>query len=177
VSCGNMTLLLFPGATTYLHDCNITDENEGDMRKYLKKAMGTRSVIDVFICSHRDCDHMRGLRTVHGSYLIGQIRDAGVEGTSCDCSEYKDYMKLRREIGSTGDRIILDAGRPLGAPEGATGLLPTSLDRSRPVTTLISHPHQDHWDAGPVNPQNPGTIYAGTDDGVAQSTDGGENSA
>ena len=28
-----------------------------------------------------------------------------------------------------GDRIILDAGRPLDAPEGATGLLPASLDR------------------------------------------------
>jgi ribonuclease J len=44
-----------------------------------------------------------------------------------------------------GERIILDAGRPLDAPDGATGLLPTSLDRSRPATVLISHPHQDHW--------------------------------
>jgi len=44
-----------------------------------------------------------------------------------------------------GDRIILDAGRPLDAPEGATGLLPASLNRSRPATVLISHPHQDHW--------------------------------
>jgi ribonuclease J len=44
-----------------------------------------------------------------------------------------------------GDRIILDAGRPLDAPEGTTGLLPASLDRSRPATVLISHPHQDHW--------------------------------
>jgi ribonuclease J len=44
-----------------------------------------------------------------------------------------------------GDRIILDAGRPLNAPDGATGLLPASLDRSRPAIVLISHPHQDHW--------------------------------
>ena len=44
-----------------------------------------------------------------------------------------------------GERLILDAGRPIDAPEGATGLLPTSLDRSRPATVLISHPHQDHW--------------------------------
>jgi ribonuclease J len=42
-------------------------------------------------------------------------------------------------------RLILDAGRPLDAPNGATGLLPASLDRSRPATVLISHPHQDHW--------------------------------
>jgi ribonuclease J len=44
-----------------------------------------------------------------------------------------------------GDRLVLDAGRPLDAPEGATGLLPASLDRTRPATVLISHPHQDHW--------------------------------
>lgn len=44
-----------------------------------------------------------------------------------------------------GERLILDAGRPLDAPEGATGLLPASLDRLRPATVLISHPHQDHW--------------------------------
>jgi ribonuclease J len=46
---------------------------------------------------------------------------------------------------SQGERIILDAGRLLDAPDGATGLLPASLDRSRPATVLISHPHQDHW--------------------------------
>lgn len=44
-----------------------------------------------------------------------------------------------------GERLILDAGRPLDAPDGATGLLPASLDLSRPATVLISHPHQDHW--------------------------------
>jgi hypothetical protein len=30
-----------------------------------------------------------------------------------------------------GDRLILDAGRPLDAPEGATALLPASLDGHR----------------------------------------------
>jgi ribonuclease J len=44
-----------------------------------------------------------------------------------------------------GNRLILDAGRPLDAPEGVTGLLPASLDLSRPATVLFSHPHQDHW--------------------------------
>jgi ribonuclease J len=43
-----------------------------------------------------------------------------------------------------GTRLILDAGRPLDAPEGASGLLPSSLDLSRSATVLISHPHQDH---------------------------------
>ena len=45
----------------------------------------------------------------------------------------------------SGERLLLDAGRPLDAPDGATGLLPASLDRTRPATVLISHPHQDHW--------------------------------
>ena len=40
---------------------------------------------------------------------------------------------------------MLDAGRPLDAPDGATGLLPRSLDLSRSAAVLISHPHQDHW--------------------------------
>ena len=44
-----------------------------------------------------------------------------------------------------GARLILDAGRPLDAPDGATGLLPKSLDLNHPATVLISHPHQDHW--------------------------------
>lgn len=43
-----------------------------------------------------------------------------------------------------GSRLVQDAGRPLDAPEGATGLLPPSLDRSTPATALISPPHQDH---------------------------------
>lgn len=45
---------------------------------------------------------------------------------------------------SDGARLVLDAGRPLDAPDGATGLLPATLDRTRPATVLISHPHQDH---------------------------------
>jgi ribonuclease J len=58
-----------------------------------------------------------------------------------------------REIGGTcieiqhpsGERLILDAGRPLDAPEGTNDAVPESLDCSRPATVLISHPHQDHW--------------------------------
>ena len=58
-----------------------------------------------------------------------------------------------REIGGScieikhpdGNRLVLDAGRPLDAPEGATGLLPPSLDKTEPATVLISHPHQDHY--------------------------------
>lgn len=48
---------------------------------------------------------------------------------------------------SDGYRLILDAGRPLDAPEGVTdGLVPASLETARPVDgVLLSHPHQDHY--------------------------------
>lgn len=44
-----------------------------------------------------------------------------------------------------GSRLILDAGRPLDAPRGAHGLLPETLDISRPAHVVFSHPHMDHW--------------------------------
>ncbi len=46
---------------------------------------------------------------------------------------------------ASGERLILDAGRQLDAPDGANDAVPASLDRNRPATVLISHPHQDHW--------------------------------
>lgn len=100
VGCGNMTLLLFPNGTTYLYDCNLTDDNEDDVLAYLGKAMGSRTKINIFICSHRDSDHIRGLRAVHNAYPIGEIRDPEVPGTTTNSAEYRDYMALRREIGS-----------------------------------------------------------------------------
>lgn len=48
-------------------------------------------------------------------------------------------------VASSGERLILDVGKPLDAPEGATDLLPKSLDCAAPATVLISHPHQDHY--------------------------------
>ncbi|WP_066542502.1 MBL fold metallo-hydrolase [Sphingomonas sp. CCH18-B1] len=44
-----------------------------------------------------------------------------------------------------GARLILDAGRPLDAPREAGGLLPATLDISRPAHVVFSHPHMDHW--------------------------------
>jgi len=50
------------------------------------------------------------------------------------------------EIAAGDHRILLDAGRPLDAPNDATGLLPTTVDIKAPMDgVLISHPHQDHY--------------------------------
>ena len=47
---------------------------------------------------------------------------------------------------SEGNRLLLDIGRPLDAPNDANNLLPESLSQSGVVDgILISHPHQDHY--------------------------------
>lgn len=49
---------------------------------------------------------------------------------------------------SDGARILLDAGRPLDAPEHADvrSLVPSTLDTRSPLgAILLSHPHQDHY--------------------------------
>lgn len=45
----------------------------------------------------------------------------------------------------SGERLILDAGRPLDADRQASGLLPSTLDLSRPAAVIFSHSHMDHW--------------------------------
>ena len=63
-------------------------------------------------------------------------------------------------VAPTGERVILDVGRPLDAPNDATDLLPKTLNRSHPATVLISHPHQDHYGLLEEIPQN-WPVYSG----------------
>ena len=99
VGCGDMTLILMPNGTTFVIDCNITNDNKDSILNYLKKVMGTRSKINVFINTHRDADHMRGIKLLHEQYPIAIIWDSGVPGTTTDSNEYKEYMDLRRKLG------------------------------------------------------------------------------
>lgn len=59
-----------------------------------------------------------------------------------------------------GDRLILDAGRPLDAPRSATGLLPKTLDTAGPAHVVFSHSHMDHWGLIGELPQH-WTLWAG----------------
>lgn len=98
VGCGNMVLMHLSAGTTMLYDCNVTDENAGDVLTYLGQAMGDKSHIDIFVCSHRDSDHMRGIKRVHRLYEIRKLWDSGVPGTTPDSPEYHQYMDLRRSL-------------------------------------------------------------------------------
>ena len=99
VGIGNMSLIHMPDSTTFLVDCNVTEENKEKVLGYLKKAMGGKKNINIFVNSHRDADHMRGIDLVHKQHPIGKIWDSGVPGTTTTSNEYKVYMAYRREIG------------------------------------------------------------------------------
>jgi competence protein ComEC len=97
VGQGNMNLAICDNGAVILYDCNITDENRNTVFAYLKKTM-PKPHIDVFVNSHRDCDHMRNVREVHSKYPIKAIWDSGQYGTSPQDPVYKSYMSLRREL-------------------------------------------------------------------------------
>jgi len=96
VGQGNMVLIQIPNSKTIIYDCNITQENENDVLNYLESKI---TAIDIFINSHRDADHMRGIEKLENRFGITEIWDSGVSGTTTDSSEYLYYMNLRRSIG------------------------------------------------------------------------------
>jgi beta-lactamase superfamily II metal-dependent hydrolase len=99
VGQGNMTLIKAHSGKIILYDCNLTEQNEGSVLRYLTSVLGRNSTIDIFINSHRDADHMRGIKKVHQRHPIQLIWDTGVTGTSPNSNEYRDYMDLRRIVG------------------------------------------------------------------------------
>lgn len=96
VGQGNMAIIIMPDNFVIVCDCNITNENETSVFTYLSRVMPT-SWIGVFVNTHRDADHMRGIKKLHEKYPIGRLYDSGVSGNT-DTIEYQQYMELRRKI-------------------------------------------------------------------------------
>ena len=76
---GLMTLIVFPNNQVMLFDCNVTSDNETEILEYLKTAIPTvrnsetdydEQPIHAFVNSHRDDDHLRGLKKVNASLPI-----------------------------------------------------------------------------------------------------------
>ncbi len=93
-----MAIGIFPDGKILAYDCNITHENESDVFAYLLKIMPKNS-IDIFVNSHRDADHMRGIKKLHAKYPIQCLWDSGVSGNT-ETPEYKEYMDFRRGVTS-----------------------------------------------------------------------------
>ncbi len=68
-----MQIILLPDGKVIIYDCNITDDNEEEVLSYVKKVIGAGTKIDVFINSHRDADHMRGIKKLHKKHAIQEI--------------------------------------------------------------------------------------------------------
>lgn len=100
VGQGNMVLVQCADGTNVMVDCNVTDDNKNSVLGYVANQIGQKGRFGVFVCTHRDADHMRGVRTLHNRFPIGAIWDSGFPGTSTDTDEYKAYMQLRSELPS-----------------------------------------------------------------------------
>ena len=105
VGCGNMALIVLGDGSVCCYDCNITAEGEESVLSYLDAVIGEGTGIDVFINSHRDADHMRGIKSLHSSHPIAEIWETGVPGTTTDSPEYEGYMDLRRNVATS----VIDA--------------------------------------------------------------------
>lgn len=109
IDCGSglMHLLVFPDDTVMLFDCNVTNEKEEEIIKFLEKHIPSKlnidtnedeKVIDIFVNSHRDMDHLRGLKKINENFKVKSIWDSGQTGASTENADYKYYMYLRREL-------------------------------------------------------------------------------
>jgi len=94
-----MILLEATNGKFYLCDCNVTDDNEDSALNYLGGVIGWGTTISAFICTHRDADHMRGIKKVHEYFPVASIWDSGHPGTTTNSTEYREYMELKRAVG------------------------------------------------------------------------------
>lgn len=95
-----MVLIQAASGSKFVFDCNITDDNEDRVLDYVADQIGEGESLNAFICSHRDADHMRGVKKLHARFPIKNIWDSDYPGTTTDSSEYSAYIDLRRNVGS-----------------------------------------------------------------------------
>lgn len=104
---GLMFLLIFPDQTTMLFDSNVTSNDEDKVIDYLTEYIPVRydyetrenaQWIDIFVNSHRDEDHYRGLSKINSEFNIKSIWDSGETGETTQSDDYKYYMALRRRL-------------------------------------------------------------------------------
>jgi competence protein ComEC len=117
VGQGNMVLIKADDGTRFVFDCNITQDNEFRVLNYVAKVFGKGNAIGAFICSHRDADHMRGVRKLHAQNPILQIWDTDAPGDNTYSTEYGEYMALRRDV----KKVIIKRG--MSQNYGTTRLL------------------------------------------------------
>lgn len=107
VDCGSglMHLIIFPDNTVMLYDCNLLEENKDGILRLLHEVIPCKNVngktkqsIDIFVNSHRDTDHLRGLKYINEEFAIKSIWDSGQSGESPEDSDYQYFMNLKNRL-------------------------------------------------------------------------------
>lgn len=116
INCGQglMHLIVFPDDTVMLYDCNVSADMEDNILAELEKYIPVKSdengddyqPIEIFVNSHRDTDHLRGLKKVNERFPIGAIWDSGQTGETTENSDYQYYMGLRRRLKAKDDNNL-----------------------------------------------------------------------
>lgn len=118
IDCGEglMHLIIFPDDTVMLFDCNVRNEQEEEIISFLDKHIPEKynyeteeyeKVIDIFVNSHRDKDHYRGLKKVNSNFKIKSIWDSGQSGATTTSDDYNYYMYLRRKLKNESEKNLL----------------------------------------------------------------------
>ncbi|MCG8360804.1 MAG: MBL fold metallo-hydrolase, partial [Kiloniellales bacterium] len=76
VGQGNMVLIATSSGKSFVFDCNITDDNEDRVLNYVANQIGEGKQLHAFICSHRDADHIRGVKRLHSRFPVRRIWDS-----------------------------------------------------------------------------------------------------
>ena len=127
---GLMILIIFPNDQVMLFDCNITGDNESTILKYLSDNIpfkmnpatgNTEQFIDVFVNSHRDEDHYRGLKKINTQHPIQSIWDSGQTGATTKSPDYEYYMELRRRLKGKNEnnlKVLVPTETPVASFNG-----------------------------------------------------------
>jgi len=128
---GLMVLLIFPGKKVMLFDCNVKEDNEEEIIEFLSRSIPftydadsgeEKQLVNIFVNSHRDEDHYRGLKKVNEKFPIKSIWDSGQTGASTQSPDYKYYMELRRRLKSKNAnnlKVIVPTNKPVATLGGA----------------------------------------------------------
>ena len=128
---GLMVLIIFPNSQVMLFDCNITTENEEEITQYLANNIPfnynadtnkNEQLIHVFVNSHRDEDHYRGLKKVNSKFPVQSIWDSGQTGATTQSEDYQYYMGLRRRLKEKNVnnlKVLVPTNVPIALVEGA----------------------------------------------------------
>lgn len=131
VNCGSglTHLIVFPDDTVMLFDCNLIDDADHPNRnkdyildffknvipKKIDEYGNTFQPIDIFVNSHRDTDHLKGLKDINSMFPIQSIWDSGFHGANIGNDDYKYYMGLRNRL-KNKNRANLKVPTPSNKP-------------------------------------------------------------